>query len=367
MSVHREWFEKDYYKTLGVPAAASERDITRAYRKLAKQFHPDANPGAEEKFKEISAAYDVLGDPAKRKEYDEVRKHGFVGAGTGARGGNFSFNINDLGDIFGGLFNRGRPGPGGGGAFGGPQRGADIEAELHIDFRDAIEGVTTVVNVVSDAVCSGCGGTGAARGTKPSICLDCQGRGVLDDNQGLFSFSRPCPKCNGRGIRIEKACTVCQGTGIEHKPRQVKVRIPAGVDHGQKIRIKGRGVPGSNNGPAGDLFVTVHVRRHPLFGRRGRDLTVAVPLTFPEAVLGTTVTVPTLEKPVKVKIPAGTAPGKTFRVKGRGIPKKEGVGDLLVTVEVVVPKEISDEQRKAIEALAQATFDSPRHTMEAQL
>jgi molecular chaperone DnaJ len=366
VSVHREWFEKDYYKVLGVPPNASERDITRAYRKLAKQFHPDANPGAEEKFKEISSAYDVLGDPAKRKEYDEVRKHGLVGAGAGARGGSFNFRLDDLGDLFSTIFTRSRQG-GGTGAFGGPQRGQDLEAELHIDFKEAIEGVTTVVNVTSEAVCSACGGTGAAKGTKPSICLDCQGRGVLDDNQGLFSFSRPCPSCNGRGIRIEKECPTCRGTGIEHRPRQVKVRVPPGVDNGQKIRIKGRGGPGTNNGPPGDLFVTVHVRRHPIFGRRGKDLTITIPLTYPEAVLGTTVTVPTLEKPVKVKIPAGTPSGKTFRVKGRGIPKKDGTGDLLVTVEVVVPKELNDDQRQAIEALARATYESPRHTLEAQL
>ena len=365
MSTHREWFEKDYYKVLGVQSAAPERDITRAYRKLAKQFHPDANPGSEEKFKEISAAYDVLGDPAKRREYDDVRQRGLVGAASGARGGNFTFRLDDLGDMFSGLFNRGRPPGGPAGA--GPQRGADIEAELHIEFKDAIEGATTAVNITSDVVCSSCGGTGAAKGTKPSICTDCQGRGVLDDNQGLFSFSRPCPKCNGRGIRVEKECSTCTGSGVEHKPRQVKVRVPPGIDNGQKIRVKGRGEPGRNNAPAGDLFVTVRVGSHPIFGRRGRDLLVTVPLTYPEAVLGTTVTVPTLEKPVKVRIPSGTPSGKTFRVKGRGIPRKDGIGDLLVTVEVVVPKEISDDQKQAIEALARVTYDTPRHTLEAEL
>ncbi len=366
MAAHREWFEKDYYKVLGVPQSALDRDITRAYRKLAKQYHPDANPGSEEKFKEISAAYDILGDPAKRKEYDEVRQHGLVGAGAGARGGNFTFRFDDLGDVFTGLFNRGGRASGSPGS-GGPQRGANIEAELHIDFKEAIEGVTTSVNVTSDAVCSQCGGTGAAKGTKPSICTDCQGRGVLDDNQGLFSFSRPCPKCNGRGISIEKECPTCGGTGIEHRPRQVKVRVPPGIDNGQRIRIKGRGEPGRNNGPAGDLFVNVRVGSHPVFGRKGKDLTVSVPLTYPEAVLGTTVTVPTLDKPVKVKIPQGTPSGKTFRVKGRGIPKKEGAGDLLVTVEVVIPREISDDQKQAIEALARVTYETPRRTLEAEL
>ena len=358
MAAQREWFEKDYYKALGVPETATEKEITRAYRKLAKQYHPDANPGAEDRFKEVSAAYDVLGDPAKRKEYDEVRRLGPMGAGFGGgNGGGFtsSFRVDDLGDLLGGLFNRGRAT-----RASGPKRGDDLEAELHLSFAEAIEGVTTTVNVTSDAACQTCSGTGAAPGTSPVICSRCGGRGVVDDNQGLFSFSQPCPQCRGTGMRVETPCPTCRGTGVERRPRQVKVRIAAGVDNGQRIRVKGRGGAGQNGGPPGDLFVVVRVSPHELFGRRGKDLTLTVPVSFPEATLGATVTVPTLDQPVTLRIPPGTRSGRTFRVRGRGAPTSSGTGDLLVTVEVVVPEQLSDEQRQVIEALAAAMPESPR-------
>ncbi len=363
MPPQREWFEKDFYKVLGVPADAPAKEITRVYRKLAKQYHPDANPGSEERFKEISAAYEVLGDDARRKEYDEVRRLGPMGGAYGGRNAanGFSFRIDDLGDLFGGIFNRGtqrgapnRPGT-------GPQRGRDQEAELHLSFEDAAQGVTTSVNVITEAVCSLCNGSGAAAGSAPTVCPTCGGRGVLDDNQGLFSFSQPCTRCHGKGVVIEKPCPRCHGNGMEEKPRRVKVRIPAGVADGQKIRVKGKGLPGRNNGPAGDLYVTVRVGSHSLFGRRGYDLTLTVPITFPEAALGTTITVPTLDKSVTVKIPSGTESGKTFRVRSRGIEKAGGArGDLLLTVEVQVPKNLTPAQKTAIEALGEATFDSPR-------
>jgi len=373
VDAQREWFEKDYYSVLGVGEDASQKDITRAYRKLARENHPDANEGdpkAEERFKEISAAYDVIGDTEKRKKYDEVRKlgplgGGFPGGGRGAGGGTFFGgdvgDVGDLGDILGGLFNRGRRRGGGPGAGTGPRRGQDLESELHLSFEDAANGVTTTVNIVSDAACSTCHGSGAAPGSTPVTCQNCGGRGVLDENQGLFSFSQPCPVCGGRGVRIEDPCPTCGGTGVERRPRSVKVRIPAGVAEGQRIRLKGRGGPGRNGGPPGDLYVVVRVGGHPLFGRRGNDLTVTVPITFAEAALGADVRVPTLHgDPVTIRVPPGTRSGRTFRVKGRGIETAKGKGDLLVTVEVAVPESLSDEEREAVEKLAAANGESPR-------
>jgi len=354
----REWFEKDYYKTLGVSPTATPKEITSAYRKLAKQHHPDTNPGHEETFKEISAAYDVLGDAPSRKEYDEVRTmgpvagSGFPGGfgGPGANGGFRVEDMGDLGDLFGGLFGRGRRG----GGTTGPQRGSDVEAELHLSFEDAVSGVTTSVNVTTDARCHTCHGSGSAPGTQPTTCPRCNGAGTLQDNQGLFSLSQICPQCGGRGTIVTTPCPTCNGSGVEHRNRSVKVRIPAGVEDGQRIRVKGRGAAGRGNAPSGDLYVVVRVDRHGLFGRRGRNLTLTVPVSYPEATLGTTLTVPTLTDPVTLKVPAGTPSGRTFRVKGRGVPagKKTTTGDLLVTVEVVVPDSLTDEQRAAVEALA---------------
>jgi molecular chaperone DnaJ len=237
---------------------------------------------------------------------------------------------------------------------------------LHLAFADAVNGITTAVNLTSDAPCSTCHGSGARAGTAPATCPMCQGRGVLDDNQGLFSFSQPCPGCGGRGVIVDDPCPQCRGTGTEHRPRQVKVRIPAGVAGGQRIRLKGRGAAGRNGGPPGDLYVVVHVDRHPLFGRKGHDLTITVPVTFAEAALGAQVKVPTLDEPVTLKIPPGTRSGRTFRVKGRGVPrdKDKGIGDLLVTVEVAVPTNLSPAEREAIEALAAASPESPRAHLE---
>ncbi len=363
MAPQREWFETDYYKVLGVSADATDKELTRAYRKLAKQFHPDANPGSEDRFKEITAAYDVLGDSAKRKEYDEVRKMGPLGGGFGQTGGagGFNFRVDDLTDLFGGIFR-----PGGTtstrrrNASGvGPQRGGDAEAELHLSFEEAVEGVVTSVNVLSSALCSTCAGTGSRPGSTPVVCPRCGGRGTLNDNQGLFSLSSPCPECAGRGTKIVDPCPTCFGTGHERRQRQVKVRIPAGVGDEQRIRVKGRGEPGRNGGPAGDLFVNVHVDAHPLFGRKGRDLTVTVPVTYAEAALGATITVPSLDGNVSIKVPPGTPSGRTFRARGRGVRHGTPHGDLLVTVEVAVPTSLTDDERKAVEALAKVT-SAPR-------
>ncbi|MDA8381262.1 MAG: molecular chaperone DnaJ [Actinomycetota bacterium] len=373
-----EWFEKDYYKVLGVAEKATDKEITRAYRKLAKQHHPDAHPGSEEKFKEISAAYNVLGDPAKRKQYDEVRRLGPMGGmfgggagagrgragGAGGSGGGFNFRIDDVGnlnDLLGGMFGGGRRSRGG----TGPQRGLDMEAELHLSFEDAISGVTATVNVVSDATCRTCTGSGAAPGTSPKVCATCHGRGVVDDNQGMFSLTMPCTTCRGTGRIIEQPCSVCHGTGVERRARAIKARIPPGVEDGSRIRLKGRGAAGRNGGPSGDLMVLVHVAAHPLFGRRGRNLTLNVPISFPEAALGADIAVPTLDGPVTVRVPPGTATGKTFRVRGRGVAAGKGTaGDLLVTVQVQVPTTLSGEERSAVEALKEAMSESPRSEME---
>ena len=379
MAPQREWFEKDYYKVLGVSETATAKDITRAYRKLARELHPDANPGdtaAEDRFKEVSAAYDVIGDEAKRAEYDEVRRMGPMGGmgfGPGGGGGaygapggmRFDFDgaeMGDLGDLLGGLFGGGgRRGRGGAGRTRGPQRGADLESEYHASFRDAVAGFETSLHLTSDAACGTCHGTGAKPGTVPSTCVHCAGRGVLDDNQGMFSFSQPCPTCNGAGQVITDPCTTCRGTGVEKRNREVKVRIPAGVADGQRIRLKGRGAAGRNGGPFGDLYVIVHVAPDAVFGRDGRNLTVTVPISFTEAALGTKLTVPTLDdKPVTLKIPAGTPSGKVFRVKGRGVATGKATGDLLVTVQVAVPSKLTKEEREALESLADALPSASR-------
>lgn len=374
MAAQREWFDKDYYKVLGLSKSATDKEITKAYRKLAKQYHPDANPGdakAEDRFKDISAAYDVLGDVAKRKEYDEVRQMaaaggGFGVPGGGARGGNpfgasaggtsgGTFNFQDLGDIFGGLFGRGGSAAGSRERGTGPQRGEDLETQLHLSFLDAVNGVTTSVNITSDAACESCGGSGAEPGTMPVSCPKCAGRGVMDDNQGVFSFSRPCPECSGTGRKVEHFCKACKGNGTQRKNRQVKVRIPAGVDEGQRIRLKGRGGAGANGGPPGDLYVKVHVAKHSMFGRKGKDLTLVVPVTFAELALGATVKVPTLTSPVTLKIAAGTRSGTVMRVRGRGVASEKSPGDLLVTIEVTIPQKLSSKERAAIEALTEVT------------
>ena len=372
MSQH-DWLEQDFYKVLEVDKEANEKDITKAYRKLARQYHPDANPDdakAEERFKEISAAYDVVGDEEKRKEYDDIRRLGPMGGGFGGGNsggggfgggsGGFNFDGVDLGDLLGGVFGgRGRSSSAGGAAV--PVKGDDLETRLHLSFDDAVAGVTTSVHLTSDAACSTCKGSGSRPGTQPTACSRCGGRGVLDDNQGLFSFSQPCAQCGGRGRVVTDPCPTCRGNGMERRPRQVKVRVPAGVKDGQKIRLKGRGGPGRHGGPHGDLFVVIDVARHELFGRKGNHLIVDIPISFAEAALGANVGVPTMEgTSVTLKVPPGTASGKTFRVKGRGVASASKTGDLLVTVVVQVPTKLSDAERTAVEALADVLSDPER-------
>jgi len=377
----REWFEKDYYSVLGVPQGANEKDIKRAYKNLARKLHPDQNPGdsaAEERFKDVSAAYDVLGDATKRKEYDEVRQMvaagyspgggggGFGGAGFDGNFQNIRFDVGGeggLGDILGGLFGGGRRGGRGGGARArnGPQRGHDLETELHLGFEDAVRGITTSVSFTADAQCSTCHGSGAAPGTNPEVCPQCHGSGSVAVDQGPFSFSQVCPNCGGRGQVVPTPCPTCHGRGVEVRPRTVKVRIPEGVADGQRIRVKGRGAAGTHGGEPGDLYVVVSVEPHPLFGRRGDDLTVHVPISFAEATLGAEVRVPTLDGSVTIRVKPGTQSGTALRVAGKGVKQ----GALIATLDVVVPRELSDEQRSALEQFATAFPDDPRAAFAA--
>jgi molecular chaperone DnaJ len=372
--IRREWFEKDYYAVLGVPKNASQAEIKKAYRKLAQQHHPDANAGdpkAEERFKEVSAAYDVVGDEEKRKAYDQAREMGAAGFGggfpNGGPGGGFGgypggvrFDTADvdLEDLLGGIF--------GGGARRRtrPSRGADLETEVTLGFDDAMAGVTVPVTLTGPAPCRTCHGSGAAPGTQPIVCPTCSGSGQVAVNQGLFSMAQTCPQCRGTGRLIETPCPTCGGSGATRRKRTIQVKVPAGVKDGARIKLAGKGEPGAAGGQPGDLYVRVHVRAHPLFGRKGNDLAVEVPVTFPEAALGAHVQVPTLQGPVTLKIPAGTPSGKTFRVRGKGAPKKGGGhGDLLATVIVDVPRKLSKEQKKLVEQLAESTETSPRAGM----
>ncbi|MFQ5523423.1 MAG: molecular chaperone DnaJ [Acidimicrobiia bacterium] len=369
--MNRDWVEKDFYAVLGVSQDASADDIKKAYRKLAQKYHPDANPGdneAEEKFKEISEAYATLSDPEQRKEYDQVRRMAASGfGGFGGPGGFEGFggqrirveNIEDLLSGFGGL----------GDLFGfrtgsrttRPVRGADLETELTLSFEQAAEGVTTAVKVRGDAPCSHCGGSGAQPGTAVTACPTCGGRGVIAQDQGFFSFSQPCPQCGGSGRIIETPCRVCHGSGVEKRTRQVKVKIPAGVKDGDILRLRGKGAPGRNGGPPGDLLVRVRVAPSRTFGRKGNDLTLTVPVTYTEASLGTKIEVPTLNGAVKLKIPPGTPSGKTFRVRGKGItPERGKPGDLLVTVQVAVPSRLTKEERQLLEKLAEYETEDVR-------
>jgi len=386
MSV-RDYVEKDYYAVLGVPKDASAADIKKAYRKLARTYHPDANKGDaehEEKFKAISEANSVLSDPAKRKEYDEARSlfggGGFRMPPGGARAGGpggATFDLGDLfggaggsaggagglGDLFGGLFGRGR------GAAAGPRRGTDVEAEVTLSFTDAADGVTIPLQLSGPHTCPTCAGSGAKPGTATRVCPVCSGTGMSSTNQGGFAFAEPCRHCRGRGLLVDDPCPTCSGTGEAITSRTLRTRIPAGVRDGQRIRLKGKGEAGQRGGPAGDLLLSVHVQPHNVFGRKGDNLTLTLPVTFPEAALGATVKVPTLAgASVSVKIPPGTSNGRTLRVRGKGVTRRDGTrGDLLVTVEVAVPQKLSDDARSALDAFAAAQPEDPRAHLAAMV
>ena len=381
----KDFLEKDYYKALGVSKTASTDEIKTAYRKLARKYHPDANKGdrsAEERFKEISEAYNVLSDEKRRKEYDDARSLFGTGgfrmpggagrggtAGTGAGGYGF-----DLGDLFGGTTD-GRGGGLGdllGGMFGGgrtqarPRRGADVETETTLSFSDALNGTTVALPLTGEGPCPACRGTGAKAGTTPRVCPTCQGTGQSSRNLGTFAFSEPCRTCRGRGLVVDDPCQACNGSGRAMSTRTIQARIPAGVADGQRIKLKGKGATGERGGPAGDLYVRVHVRPHPVFGRSAANLTVTVPVTVPEAALGAEIKVPSHRgAPVTVRIPPGTPNGRTFRVRGKGARAKDGTfGDLLVTVEVIVPRDVTSKGRKALEELREATAgEDPREEL----
>src|SRR5690242_8926749 len=368
----KDFLEKDYYKALGVAKTAKPAEIKAAYRKLARKYHPDANKGdasAEERFKEISEAYSVLSDEKRRKEYDEARS--LFGGGfrvpTGQRPGQGGFGGFDLGDIFSGT------GDGGGGLgdiFGGvfnrggrtttqnrARRGADVETETTLTFSDAIDGTTVALRLTGEGPCPTCHGTGAKAGTVPRMCPSCQGTGQSSRNLGTFGMSEVCKECHGRGLVVDDPCPACTGSGRAMSSRTIQARIPAGVTDGARIKLAGKGAPGERGGPSGDLYVRVHVKPHPVFGRQGSDLTVTIPVTFAEATLGAEVKVPAHRgAPVTVRIPPGTPNGRTFLVRGKGVRRKDGTtGNMRVTVEVVVPQDLNSKARSAIEKLREAT------------
>jgi molecular chaperone DnaJ len=365
----RDFVEKDYYAALGVPKDAAAAAIKKAYRKLAADNHPDRNPAGEERFKEVSEAYDVLSDATKRKEYDEARSLFASGGSRGFSGprhdGADPFGGGGFSDIFSNLF-----GGGGGGAGRqrmAPRRGADIETAITLPFVDALRGSTVPLRISTEGACETCRGSGAAPGTSPVTCSVCAGKGVVSNNQGAFSFAEPCTKCRGTGSVVTTPCPSCGGVGRSTKERTLTVRIPAGVADGQKIRLKGKGSAGDRGGPSGDLLVRVTVQPHPVFGRKDSHLTLTVPVSYAEAALGANVSIPTIDGAVTLKVPAGTKSGRTFRVKGKGVPLKVP-GDLLVTVEVDVPKDMSPEARAALEAYASvATHDLRHHLKEVVL
>jgi molecular chaperone DnaJ len=362
---------KDLYEILGVSKGASADEIKKAYRKLARKYHPDKNPGdqeAEERFKEVQGAYDVLSDPEKRKQYDQVGPRIFSGAG--GRGGNFQWsgNIGDLGDLsdlFGGFFGR----TGGTGASTRQrtrgQRGADVGVTINLSFEDSLKGLTTKIPVELETACSACGGSGAEPGTSPTICPQCRGRGVTAEDEGFFAFSRPCPRCGGNGTVVEKPCRKCKGSGRERRTKRYTVKIPAGVKDGTQIRLKGKGEAGIAGGAPGDLIVTTRVAGSPLFERRGADLVLEVPVTYAEAVLGAEVEVPTPDGRISLKVPPGSRDGKLLRVRGRGAPKLNGggKGDLLARLRIAVPSKLTKAEREATEALQKASTRDVREKL----
>ncbi|HTI27170.1 MAG TPA: molecular chaperone DnaJ [Kutzneria sp.] len=385
----RDWIDKDFYGDLGVSSDATADEIKKAYRKLARELHPDANPGdakAEARFKSVSQAYGVLSDAEKRKQYDEARRlfgsGGFrPGGGGGFGGGTSSFDLGDLfggaqagggqggiGDLLGGLFGRGGRGASAASATRA-KRGEDVETDVRIEFVEAVRGATVPLRLSSPSTCGTCHGSGAKPGTTPRTCPTCKGAGLVSRSQGAFAFSEPCRDCRGTGKIIDDPCPECAGEGVSTKVRTLTVRIPAGVDDGQRIRLAGQGEPGRNGGPNGDLFVRVHVTPHAVFGRAGDDLTVTVPVTFPELALGTTLTVPTLDSSVNVKVHPGTASGRILRVRGKGIERRDGrKGDLLVTLQVAVPSRLDGTAEEALKAYAEATADhDPRAELNALL
>jgi molecular chaperone DnaJ len=361
---------KDYYGILGISKDAGAAEIKKAYRNLAHEYHPDKNPGnkeAEDRFKEIAEAYEVLSDENKKADYDSGRLFG-SGPGPGGGYGSQDFSGYDFRDFGGGqgfsfsgdmgdIFNLFGGGAGMGGSRGGAtrrgRRGNDVEVTVNMSFDDALKGAEIPVTMDRTAACETCKGLGSAPGTLPDTCPTCGGSGSVAESQGLFGISRPCPSCGGRGTIIEHPCPTCGGQGSLRRPRKIKVRIPPGVSDGSRIKFKGKGEPGPSGGQPGDLYVVTRVDRHPYLGRSDANIIMELPITFSEAALGTQVEIPTLDGRVKLKIPAGTQSGRKFRLKGKGAPrlKGKGYGDMIVTVKVVVPQKLNKKAREAIEKL----------------
>ena len=354
---------KDPYATLGVGKGASDEEIKKAYRKLAREYHPDRNSGdknAEERFKEIQEAYSILSDPEKRKAFDAGGGI-FGGAGgfdpSSFRGGNFGGFGDIISDIFG---NRG-----GAGGAPRPERGRDLETEVHVSFDQAMEGAQVPVSVPLSAPCPTCHGTGAKPGTTPSICSRCQGRGVEAESQGLFSISQPCRQCGGTGTEIKDPCPTCDGTGRTRQVKRYRVNIPAGVRDGSRVRLAGKGETGPRGGPAGDLYAITRVGESPIFSRKGDHLEVEVPITVPEAIRGATIEVPTLAASKRIRVAPGTAHGTVQRLRGEGPPKLggRGRGDIHYRLVIDVPSSLSDEQREAVDDLAAVMNGNPRERL----
>jgi molecular chaperone DnaJ len=354
---------KDPYKTLGVAKNASDDEIKKAYRKLARESHPDRNPGdaaAEERFKDIQGAYDILSDAEKRKAYDSGGGIFGGGAGGGFDPGAFRGNFGGLGDIFSDLFG-GRGGPAG----ARPERGRDLETDVHVSFEQAMEGAQVPVSVPLSAPCPTCHGTGAKPGTSPTICSRCQGRGVEAESQGLFSISQPCRQCGGTGTEIKDPCPTCQGSGRTRQVKSYRVNIPAGVRDGSRVRLAGKGEAGPRGGPPGDIYVVTRVGESPIFKRKGDNLEVEVPITIPEAIRGATIEVPTLNATKRIRVPPGTQHGTVQRLRGEGPPKLtgRGRGDMRYRLLIDVPSSLSREQSEAVDDLAAAMDGNPRERL----
>lgn len=360
---------RSLYETLGVSKNASGDELKKAYRKLAREHHPDRNPGdadAEERFKDVQGAYDVLSDPEKRKQYDTFgtangRRVGASGADPGDFNFAGDFNIGDLGDLFGGIFGRGGRKP----QSSRGQRGNDVEVQVGISFEDSLRGLETQIPVELETTCGRCAGSGAKPGTAPTVCPECKGRGVKAESQGLFALSQPCARCRGNGTVIEQPCDVCHGSGRQRRTKRYTVRVPAGVKDGTRIRLKGKGEAGYGGAPAGDLFVVTRVEPSPLYERRGDDLVIEVPVTFAEAALGATVEIPTPDGGISLKVAPGSQDGKLLRVRGRGAPKlsSTGRGDLLARVRLSVPQKLTKAEREALEQLRKVSRENPRERL----
>jgi molecular chaperone DnaJ len=349
---------RDYYEVLGVDRRASDADLKSAYRKLALKYHPDRNPGdktAEEKFKEAAEAYGVLADADKRAAYDRFGHAGVRGASGGSPGFDPSvFNeFGDFADILGNMF--GFDMFGGGRRRGGPQRGADLRYDLEITFEEAARGAETSIQIPRHETCETCHGSGAAPGTSPVTCAQCRGQGQVRFQQGFFTVARTCPTCNGSGKTVAKPCPACRGAGRQAKERKITVKVPAGISSGQQLRLQGEGEAGAAGGPAGHLYVVVHVQEHEFYRRDGVNLFCEIPVNFTTLTLGGEIVVPTLDGPETVKVPEGTQTGTTFRIRHKGLPEigSRSKGDLYATVQVQTPKKLTKEQRHLVEQLAQ--------------